>query len=526
MARAQEAPATGKKTSDPREAGRMGSARCGAIFLVLCIFAQPCAHGQSLDPEPLGRPQVVETKKVLQKMETTFLLLLDEDSPGCEIGPHRPNSLQKCGFNASRPLVLIVHGWSVDGTLENWVHQLAAALGTQPVNVALVDWLALAHRHYAVAVRNARLVGQEVAALLRWMEESAHLSPSNVHLIGYSLGAHVAGFAGSLIGGRHKLGRITGLDAAGPLFEGTSPSERLSPDDAAFVDAIHTFTREHMGLSVGIKQPVAHDDFYPNGGSFQPGCHFLELYKHLAQHGLNAIPQTIKCAHERAVHLLIDSLLHEDAQSTGYQCSGMASFSRGLCLDCRKGRCSSLGYHARRQPRGKSKKLFLLTRAQAPFRVYHYQFRMQFVSHLERPVEPTFTLSLLGTKEEVQRVPVTLSEEIASNKTYSFLVTLELDVGELVLVKLKWERSAVWTSVWNTVQAIVPWGGHSRSSGLGLGLALQTIRVKAGETQQRMTFCSENKDDLLHPAQEKVFVRCEVNSKTLKRKSTGAVKPQ
>ncbi|XP_006831915.1 PREDICTED: hepatic triacylglycerol lipase [Chrysochloris asiatica] len=478
----------------------------------------PLALGDPLE-EPFQRSsRDVATKKTPQEMKTRFLLFEEAADKGCQIQLNHPNTLQKCGFNTSLPLVMIIHGWSVDGVLENWTWQMVAALkseSSRPVNVGLADWIALAHHHYSIAVRNTRRVGQEVATLLRWLEESVQFSRSNVHLIGYSLGAHVSGFAGSYIGGAHKIGRITGLDAAGPLFEGTSPNDRLSPDDANFVDAIHTFTRQHMGLSVGIKQPVAHYDFYPNGGSFQPGCHFLELYKHLAKHGLHAITQTIKCAHERSVHLFMDSLLHSHMQSTAYLCNNMDSFSQGLCLSCKKGRCNTLGYHTRQDRQGQSRRLFLVTRAQSPFKVYHYQFKVQFINQIEKPVEPTFTMSLLGTKEEMQKIPITLGEGITSNKTYSFLITLDFDIGELTMIKFKWENSAVWANIWNTVQTLIPWGSGPSYP----GLLLKTIKAKAGETQQRMTFCSENMEDLqLHPTQEKLFVRCEVNSKKIKEK--------
>lgn len=79
---------------------------------------------------------------------------------------------------------------------------------------------------------------------------------------------------------------LAGLDPAGPDFEGVHAHRRLSPDDAHFVDVLHTFTRRSLGLSIGIQQPVGHVDIYPNGGSFQPGCNLRGALEKIANFGM------------------------------------------------------------------------------------------------------------------------------------------------------------------------------------------------------------------------------------------------
>ena len=70
------------------------------------------------------------------------------------------------------------------------------------------------------------------------------------HVIGHSLGAHIAGYAGAHLQQYFhvKLPRITGLDPAYPFFGEAPPVIRLDPSDATFVDVMHTDNNYFFGL--------------------------------------------------------------------------------------------------------------------------------------------------------------------------------------------------------------------------------------------------------------------------------------
>lgn len=85
---------------------------------------------------------------------------------------------------------------------------------------------------------------------------------SNVHCVGFSLGAHACSmfYKAYLNKFGTKLGRITGLDPAGPFFKAKPINEKIHFTDADFVDIIHT--SEQFGLS----EKNGHMDFYPDSG--------------------------------------------------------------------------------------------------------------------------------------------------------------------------------------------------------------------------------------------------------------------
>ena len=77
----------------------------------------------------------------------------------------------------------------------------------------VVDWKKGAKGpNYYRATANTRVVGAEVATMIMTLG----VDPGDVHLIGHSLGAHAAGFAGEKFGYAYynfdsrKIARITG----------------------------------------------------------------------------------------------------------------------------------------------------------------------------------------------------------------------------------------------------------------------------------------------------------------------------
>ena len=90
-----------------------------------------------------------------------------------------------------------------------------ALLDKGDFNVIMTDWSVGANQDLGVSSGNTRLVGAQMAELVQFLiycnGNSKDLA-DNFYLIGFSLGAHVVGYAGSYLQKKYGMtvGRITG----------------------------------------------------------------------------------------------------------------------------------------------------------------------------------------------------------------------------------------------------------------------------------------------------------------------------
>lgn len=249
-------------------------------------------------------------------------------------------SLRSQYFNGGQDTKLIVHGFIDSPSLGEWMTTMKDRfLSVAPMNVIIVDWSNANQFPYGRAVANSRQVGRMVGQMIRSLGASRNSSPAQFHILGHSLGAHVAGFAGKALNG--QLGQITGLDPAGPYFEGASPQARLWRTDAQLVDVLHTDAGR-----LGMWQQCGNVDIYFNGGRSQPGC-TQDRLTFMTRGALNGARTLFACDHQRAVDYYTEAITASPNNGAliARQCDSYENYRAGRCNSCgpNGGRCVPVG---------------------------------------------------------------------------------------------------------------------------------------------------------------------------------------
>ncbi|XP_017144340.1 uncharacterized protein LOC108157037 isoform X2 [Drosophila miranda] len=215
-----------------------------------------------------------------------YLYTLRNTNTGQQIKANR-DSIDASNFNPENPTRITIHGWN--SNYKDGVNTKIAAAWflSGDYNMIAVDWVRGRSLEYASSVSAASGAGKKIAALVDFLVNEYGMSLDTLEVVGFSLGAHVAGHTAKQVDSG-EVGKVVGLDPAMPLISYSNTAKRLASDDARYVESIHT-----AGGTMGFTKPIGKAAFYVNGGKSQPGC---------------GIDITGSCAHTRAVTYYVESL--------------------------------------------------------------------------------------------------------------------------------------------------------------------------------------------------------------------------
>ncbi|KAL5279313.1 hypothetical protein ACFFRR_003726 [Megaselia abdita] len=264
-----------------------------------------------------GCPEVLSSSQCPRK-DITFWLYTITNKDGVKF-PSGNNTEDYEKFYSSlisRKLVVLIHGYgeNVNNSKTNIIKE--KLLEIQQANVLSMDYSSLAPRGcYIEAVKNSRVVGRCLAQFIDFLIHYIKVPRSNVHVIGFSLGAQIAGVAGHFVA--NKLKRITGLDPSKNLIlTANNDTFRLDRSDAEYVDIISTDPFQR-----GIMDGGGHLTFYPNFGIYQPGCFN-------ASENSNEISL---CSHKRVTELYAESIVSL-TPFYAYLCQSLQQYDSFRCV--------------------------------------------------------------------------------------------------------------------------------------------------------------------------------------------------
>jgi len=232
-------------------------------------------------------------------------------------------------FDPSLKTQLFIHGFSSHVPLGglNLAMEAHSKRGDfNDYNFIGLDWQSLAAWQlpgdgYGAAAHNVAPAGIRGAhMLLKMIGTGANNRLENFHIIGHSLGCHVAGNMGRTITAEtgQKIAHLTAMEPAGPKFvEGNCADIALKKTDAKYIMALHTdgainkpfVIRGELG---DLRPTMADANFYFNGGHHQPGCS----------------PSFGLCSHQRSFHYYAEAVYNREAFK-GFRCSLTPSLKHG-----------------------------------------------------------------------------------------------------------------------------------------------------------------------------------------------------
>uniref|UniRef100_A0A4Y0BKE1 Lipase domain-containing protein n=1 Tax=Anopheles funestus TaxID=62324 RepID=A0A4Y0BKE1_ANOFN len=237
-------------------------------------------------------------------------------------------------LNFSQPLSIVIHGWQdANYTLYNAM-TLRHLRYVKNTNYCMVDWKPYADYAYEIAARKGvPVVADRLFKFLQYISV-LNFPLEKVSLVGFSMGAQIAGLTGKLLPGR--IGNIYALDPAGPLFShpiDVGPTRRLAGTDAQYVQVIST-----SRYTVGFGPLVGTQNFLPNAGYHPQATCKVGII------GLAELANALVCSHQYAAKLFIDTL---DPASVilGQKCNLVLGLRVCLLLPTDR-----LGYYSKRIP--------------------------------------------------------------------------------------------------------------------------------------------------------------------------------
>ncbi|VVC40274.1 Hypothetical protein CINCED_3A008732 [Cinara cedri] len=265
------------------------------VFLGGIVLFFICTRSSYTDHTDLVRPvECFEATDECPNKYITFYLYRKDNEKKPTFAVITEDTIDTVEFSPSDTLKILIHG--IKGEQNDKFNILIrdAYFSKADYNIITVVYTPLGPtlRCYQETLLNMKIIARCTVRLLqKILEKNSNIKYR--HLIGFSLGAQIAGNIAIIWNDENKidkLERITALDPASPHLE--NGRSLLNADSATVVDVIHS----NSGV-LGQILPIGTVDFYANGGIRQPGCEHDE--------------HPVYCHHHRAYYYFAESITHE-----------------------------------------------------------------------------------------------------------------------------------------------------------------------------------------------------------------------